>query len=546
MNFRNRTTLWLVFVVSIIMLWDNWQVYQGGDSLIFGSSVKKTAPATARQKRMEAREQALAEAKRAEELKLYGPSELIEVSTDLVKVKVDTRGGVIKYLELFNYRDATDKTRNRTLFDTNEPRTYLAQTGLIGGDFPNHKTGFMVKPGPRNTEQAKAVQLVLEGERNGVKLIKTFTLKRGDYAIDVKHEIINNSKETIKPSLYLQLLRDGEKPEGESKLTSTFTGPAVYTSKEKFEKIDFDEIEDSKTDHAKKADNGWFAMIQNHFVSAFIPAKKAEREIYTRLIDKGLYAVGNVLPLGKLAPGEKVVSESVLYAGPQDSLVMEELAVGLDLMKDYGLVTIVAKPLYNVLAKIHQYLGNWGWSIIALTVLIKLIFAPLSAYSYKSMANMKSVNPKIQEIRERYKGDKQQMNAAMMALYKTEKINPMGGCLPVVIQIPVFIALYWVLLASVEIVGAPWLGWITDLSIPDPYYILPLLMAGSMFIQQKMSPPPPDPLQAKIMMFVPVIFSVMFFFFPAGLVLYWVVNNVLSVGQQYYINKKYGGQPKKA
>ena len=215
-------------------------------------------------------------------------------------------------------------------------------------------------------------------------------------------------------------------------------------------------------------------------------------------------------------------------------------------MKDYGLVTIVAKPLYNVLAKIHQYLGNWGWSIIALTVLIKLIFAPLSAYSYKSMANMKSVNPKIQEIRERYKGDKQQMNAAMMALYKTEKINPMGGCLPVVIQIPVFIALYWVLLASVEIVGAPWLGWITDLSIPDPYYILPLLMAGSMFIQQKMSPPPPDPLQAKIMMFVPVIFSVMFFFFPAGLVLYWVVNNVLSVGQQYYINKKYGGQPKKA
>ena len=544
MNFRNRTTLWLVFTVSLIMLWDNWQVYKGGDSLFFGSSISKKAPETAREKRKAQREQVKADALKAEEIKLSGPSQLIEVTTDLVKAKVDTAGGVIKYLELFGYPDAADKTKNRVLFDTAEPRTYLGQTGLIGGDFPTHKTAYKIKPGPHDTKQEKEVQLVFEGERNGVKLIKSFTFKRDDYVIDVKHEIINNSKETIDPSLYLQIVRDGEDPEGESKLTSTYTGPAVYTDEDKFDKVDFDDIEDMNADHATKADNGWFAMLQNHFVSAFIPSENAKREIYTRMIDKNLFAVGNVLPLGKMAPGEKVVVDAKLYSGPQNAFVLEELAPGLELVKDYGWVTIIAKPVYAMLAKIHQYIGNWGWSIIALTVLLKLIFAPLSAYSYKSMANMKVVNPKIQALRDRYKDNKQEMNAAMMALYKEEKINPMGGCLPMVIQIPVFIALYWVLLSSVEIVGAPWLGWITDLSVPDPFYVLPLLMAGSMFLQQKMSPPPPDPMQAKIMMFVPVVFSVMFFFFPAGLVLYWVVNNVLSIAQQYYINQKYGGKIK--
>lgn len=545
MNFRNRTTLWLVFAIALIMLWDNWQVYSGEESLLFSSSTEKTATSSARGKRKEARAQVVAKAKDVAAKKLAATSELIEISTDLVKAKIDTAGGVLKYLELLQFQASGDSGTHKMLFSTKAPRIYLAQTGLIGGTFPNHKTGFIAKPGPRNTDQSDQVQLVLEAERGGVKLIKTFTFTRGDYIIDVKHEVINKSKKTIEPSLYLQLLRDGENPEGESKLTNTFTGPAIYTEADKFDKIDFDDIEESDTDHATKADNGWFAMLQHHYVSAFIPAENAEREIYSRLVDKNLFAIGNVLPLGKLEPGAKVTSEARLYAGPQNSLVLEETAVGLDLVKDYGWVTIVAKPLYALLAKIHSYLGNWGWSIIALTILIKLVFAPLSAYSYRSMANMKEVGPKIKALRDRYKDDKQQMNAAMMQLYKTEKINPMGGCLPVVIQIPVFIALYWVLLASVEIVNAPWIGWITDLSSPDPFYILPLLMAASMFAQQKMSPPPPDPMQAKIMMFVPVVFSVMFFFFPAGLVLYWVVNNVLSISQQAYINKRVAANKKK-
>lgn len=540
MNFRNRTTLWLVLLVALVMLWDNWKVFNGGTSLFFGSSAKQEQPQTARAKRKAERVQAVKDAQLEAEKK-NAPSKLIDISTDLVSAQIDVSGGVIKYLELLKYPDTKgdDPTRGTRIFDTVAPRTYMAQTGLIGGDFPNHKSAYVLKSGPLNTDNDQKIDVVFESVKNQVKLIKTFTFERGSYVIGVKHEVVNMGKTPIDPSVYLQLVRDGDTPEGESKLTHTFTGPAVYTDAEKFDKIDFDDVEEGDADHAHEATDGWFAMVQHHFVSAFVPADLIERKIYTRKVDENLYAVGNILPLGTLAPGEKVSTEARLFAGPQESFLLEKTAVGLDLVKDYGWVTIVAKPVYWLLAQIQKVISNWGWSIIALTVLIKLLFAPLSAASYRSMANMKECQPKIKDIRDRYKDDKQQMNAAVMALYKEEKINPLGGCLPVVIQIPVFIALYWVLLASVEIVNAPWIGWIVDLSVPDPYFILPILMAGSMFVQQRMSPPPPDPLQAKIMMAVPVVFSVMFFFFPSGLVLYWVVNNVLSVSQQWWINKRH-------
>jgi len=543
MNFRNRTTLWLVLAISLVMLWDNWNVYNGNNSYFFRSGSDATASASAPKKRVksdlpEASGKGLASAATQAGEKAV-TNEVVRITTDVMIVDIDTVGGVLTRLELLKHKDKVDPSKNTLLFDTNAPRTYLAQTGLIGGTFPNHKSNFVAKAGARNTDNANEIQLVLEADQGGVKLTKTLTFKRGEYVIGVKHDVKNNTGAPIEPQLYLQLLRDGEAPEGESKLVSTFTGPAVYTEAEKFQKIDFEKIEKGKQEHVLKADNGWTALVQHYFLSAFIPADKVEREIFTRMIDKNLYAVGTILPLGTLAPGASVTMDARLDSGPQESTVLEKTAPGLELVKDYGWVTIIAKPIFWLMQHIQDYVGNWGWTIILLTVLIKVLFIPLSAASYRSMAKMKDFTPRMKEITERYKEDKALKNKYMMELYKEEKINPLGGCLPVVIQIPVFLALYWVLLASVEIRNAPWLGWITDLAMPDPYYILPLLMAGSMYIQQKMSPPPADPTQAKVMMFMPLAFSVMFFFFPSGLVLYWIVNNVLSIAQQWWITKQH-------
>jgi YidC/Oxa1 family membrane protein insertase len=461
----------------------------------------------------------------------------VTITTDVLKAEIDSVGGELRHLELLKHKDAQDPTKNVVLFDHSAERTYLAQTGLIGGAFPNHRTPFTVQPGARSLDNGNEVKLVLTSEQGGVKLTKTYTFHRGDYLIDVKHDVTNASGAPVSPSLYVQLLRDGGALPGDSKFYSTFTGPAVYTDADKFQKLAFDKIGSGKDSHATKSDDGWIAMIQHYFVSAFVPPEKAPREIFTKKVDN-LYAVGNILPLGTIAPGATVSMDTKLYSGPQESETLIKVAPGLELVKDYGWLTIVAKPIFWLMVQIHTFLGNWGWTIIVLTIMIKLLFFPLSAASYRSMAKMKLVTPKMTAIRERHKGDPQKMNQAMMELYKTEKINPLGGCLPIVVQIPVFIALYWVLLASVEMRNAPWLGWIHDLASPDPFYILPVLMAVSMFIQTKLNPTPPDPVQAKVMMFMPIIFSVMFFFFPAGLVLYWVVNNILSITQQWFITRK--------
>jgi YidC/Oxa1 family membrane protein insertase len=549
-----RTILWVVFSISLLLLWDNWMRATGKPSMFFPNATQQQAKPAATGAAASARAdvpQAAAASPAAtgaavppavpgEAKPVKG--ELVTITTDVVKADIDTYGGELKHLELLKHRDAIDSSKNMVLFDDSANRTYLAQTGLIGSSdgaaFPNHKSSFVAKPGPRSLDGANEIQLVLESEQGGVKLTKTYTFKRGDYAIGIKHDVTNISGAPVTPSLYLQLLRDGNKPEGESKFYSTFTGPAVYTDAEKFQKLAFDKIEKGTEEHAKKADNGWVAIVQHYFVSAFLPQDKKEREIFTKKVDTNLYAVGVIEPLGTIVPGATVTSKAILYSGPQESAVLDNIAPGLELVKDYGRLTIVAKPIFWLMTQIHKILGNWGWTIIVLTVMIKLAFFPLSAASYRSMAKMKTVTPKMQSIRERFKSDPQKMNQAMMELYKTEKINPLGGCLPIVVQIPVFIALYWVLLASVEMRNAPWLGWIHNLAAPDPYYILPVIMAVSMFIQTKLNPTPPDPMQAKVMMFMPILFSVMFFFFPSGLVLYWVVNNVLSITQQWVITKK--------
>jgi len=400
-------------------------------------------------------------------------------------------------------------------------------------------------PGPRELQAgADTLELKLESPPvNGVALRKTYTLKRGDYRIGVKHEIVNTSDKTLTPQLYLQLVRDGNAPAGESSFYFTFTGPAVYTEAKKFEKIDFKDIEKGKASHQTGASDGWIAMVQHYFASAWLIAAGTRDYVTSRLGDNQ-YAVAMMVKLGSLAPNTTLVHEATLFAGPQEEKKLEAMAPGLDLVKDYGYFTILAKPLFWLLDHLHQLLKNWGWSIVALVVLLKIAFYWLNAAAYRSMAKMKAINPKVMEMRERLKDKPQQMQQEMMRIYREEKVNPLGGCLPIVVQIPFFIALYWVLLSSVEMRNAPWIGWIADLSAKDPYYILPLLMTGSTMFQTWLNPTPPDPVQAKMMWIMPLVFSVMFFVFPAGLVLYWLTNNILSIAQQWFINRQLGVAPK--
>jgi YidC/Oxa1 family membrane protein insertase len=559
MDINKRTILWIVFAVSLVILWNNWQVSTGRPSM-FAPAPAQTAKAPEAKKSDVPAASATA-ATGAAALPGAGAtaaaepfkSERITVTTDVFRVDIDTLGGTIKRLELLKFKDGVDATKNQVLFDVDGAtgKTYLAETGLVGAPgLPNHQTGFVAKPGPRMLNDANQVQLVLEAEQGGVKLTKTFTFKRGDYVIDVRHDVANVGTVPVKPELYMQLIHDGNKPAGDSYFNSSYTGPTLYTEADKYHKLKFETLEKEaqesiKTgkpavqDHPTKADNGWVAISQHFFVSALVPQDKLKRDIFTKKVDTNQYAIGTIQPLGTLAPGATVSNEAKLYSGPQESKLLEKVTPGLDLVKDYGWLTIIAKPIFWVMDHIHQVLGNWGWTIIAFTILIKLAFFPLSAAGYRSMAKVKLVTPKMQAIRERYKGDPAKMNQATMELYKTEKINPLGGCLPILVQMPVFIALYWVLQASVEIRGAPWIGWITNLAAPDPWYILPVLYAISMYITTKLNPAPADPMQAKMMLFMPLAFSVMFFFFPSGLVLYWVVNNVLSIGQQYVISKKF-------
>ena len=552
MDINKRTILWIVFSVSLVLLWNNWMVANGGQSMfstspppaqVASAPVAGTpaagvpsAPAIAGAAAVPGAVAAPAAVK----------TEVITITTDVFKVDIDTAGGVIKRLELLKFRDKVDQSKNQVLMDANPKGVYVAQTGLVDNAsaqaLVNHTTPFTARPGVRTLDGANDITLVLDAENNGVKLTKTYTFKRGDYVIGMRHDVTNVGTAPVSPSLYLQLQHHGNKPEGESYFTSSYTGPTLYTPETKYEKLQFSDIEKhGKAEHATRSNDGWIAISQHYFVTAFLPPAGKPREIETRKdpATPNLYAIATKLPLGVIAPGATVGTDVRLYSGPQDENKLEQIAPGLELVKDYGKLTIIAKPIFWVMDKLHNVIGNWGWTIIAFTILIKLLFFPLSAAGYKSMARIKVVTPKMQAIREKYKGDPAKMNQATMELYKTEKINPLGGCLPIVVQMPVFIALYWVLQASAEMRGAPWVGWIHDLTAPDPFYVLPVLYAISMFITTKLNPPPADPVQAKMMLFMPLAFSVMFVFFPSGLVLYWVVNNILSIAQQYAITKKY-------
>jgi len=556
MNDIRRTILWVIFAFSLVMLWDQWQVYNGHKATFFPSAsnvaARASAPASAAASATPPAASATAvPAATSTSAPPSGapaaaalPRERIEVQTDVLKLVFDTEGGAIVKSEFLKYDETGQTNQPFVLLDTSANRVYQAQSGLIGGPFPTHKTPMKFSGERSLADGANELVLRFESpEQGGVRLIKTYTLKRGAYVIDVRHEVVNQSGQAINPQLYVQLVRDGNKPPGESSFYSTFTGPAFYSDAKKFQKVEFSDIEKNKAEFVTSSPDGWVAMVQHYFASAWLLPDGKPRENFARKIDQNLYAAGMITPIGAIAPGATAAVDARLFIGPQEEKVLESIAPGLELVKDYGFFTILSKPLYWLLDKLHGFIGNWGWSIVALVVLLKIAFYWFNAKAYQSMAKMKAINPKVMDMRERYKDNPQQMQQEMMRIYREEKVNPMGGCLPILIQIPVFIALYWVLLSSVEMRGAPWILWIKDLSVRDPYFILPIVMTLTTLLQTALNPLPPDPMQAKLMWFMPLIFSVMFFFFPAGLVLYWITNNILTIAQQWVINTRMGVPP---
>lgn len=567
MNDIRRTILWVIFGFSMVLLWDQWQLFNGQKATFFPSPAPATAvapgakPADAAAvpggqpgtNAVPAPVQASGAAPAAPgALPATTPSatkERLVVTTDVLSLTFDTEGGTVVHSSFLKHMDMTDKASGFVLLDQSAARVYVAQSGLIagatGGSFPTHKTLMTAVPGERQLKDGQdTLEVKFESpDVGGVKLVKTYTLKRGVYDIAVRHDVVNTGGSAVSPQLYLQLVRDGNKPPGESSFYSTFTGPALYTEAKKYQKVEFSDIEKNKVDVEKQASNGYVAMVQHYFASAWMLADGVQRDIFLRKVDTNLYAVGMITSLDTIAPGTTKSIDAKFFVGPQVEKQLEAIAPGLELVKDYGWLTILAKPLYWLLDKLHSFLQNWGWAIVALVLLLKIAFYWLNAKAYASMAKMKAVNPKIMEMRERLKDKPQEMQLAMMKIYKEEKVNPMGGCFPIMIQIPVFIALYWVLLSSVEMRNAPWILWIKDLSSPDPYFLLPIIMTLTTMLQTALNPTPPDPMQAKLMWFMPLIFSVMFFFFPAGLVLYWITNNILSIAQQWVINTRMGVPP---
>lgn len=546
-----RTVLWMIFSFSLLLLWNNWQIHNGKPSLFGGptpaaSTNANGTPATANNATPSV-PNAPATPGAITPSAVPGAatpaptrSEEIVITTDVLRLTFDTLGAQLVRAELLKYPATGQPDKPTVLLDRAAGLNYVAQTGVVGAangqGFPTHQTPFRIVSTDRQLT-GDNLDVTFEAESGGVKVTKTFTLHRGRYDIDVRHDLANVGAAPVTPALYLQLERDGNDPADTSSFYHTFTGMAVYSEQDKFQKMTFADIEKKKANYIKQTDNGWIAVVQHYFATAWVPPQGKPRSNEVLEVQKNLYAARTIEAVGEIAPGAAARVDSHLWVGPQDQKAMAALAPGLELVVDYGWLTIIAKPLFTLMTWLHSILGNWGWTIVALTVLIKALFYPLAAASYRSMARMKQVAPRLQALKEKYGDDKQKLNAAMMEMYRTEKINPLGGCLPMVVQIPVFISLYWVLLASVEMRGAPWILWVHDLSIRDPFFILPAIMMATMFLQIKLNPTPPDPIQAKVMMIMPLVFGGMMFFFPAGLVLYWCVNNTLSIAQQWSITR---------
>ena len=468
----------------------------------------------------------------------------ITVVTDLLMASIDTLGGDLRDLDLLRYpvAQATPDKPFRLMSEAGE-EIFIAQSGLIGreGEYPNHKTLYSAEASRYTLAEGQTELRVPLSWRapNGVRYTKTYVFHRNSYVVDTEFAVSNNTSREWSGYAYGQFQRAHVDQNNFLTAVPSYTGGAIYTPANNYEKISFSDMTDKPL--RRESEGGWVAMLQHYFVGSWLLAPKERNQLYSDVLGGNRYVIGykNVTPT-TIAPGQSGQLRLSLYAGPKEHVLLKQQPEGMDLTVDYGWLTVIAAPIFWLLNAIHGLVGNWGWAIILLTILIKAVFFPLSAASYKSMAHMRKMQPKMAALKERYGDDRQKLNQAMMELYKTEKINPLGGCLPILVQIPVFIALYWVLLESVEMRQAPWILWLKDLSAQDPYYILPLIMGVSMYVQQKLNPQPLDPIQKKVFMVMPFMFTAMFLFFPAGLVLYWTVNNVLSIAQQWQINRTLG------
>jgi YidC/Oxa1 family membrane protein insertase len=463
----------------------------------------------------------------------------IHIKTDVLDVIISTEGGSIIQADLLTYPVSLEE-KDRPVRVLDRSKAYAAQSGLIStaADLaPNHYAQFS---SPQSNYQlsdgsAELVVPLIWTNGNGITVTKRYTFKRGSFLIAVDQEVDNQSGTVWKGNNYQQLTHSPKSKNSGIMGVQAYVGAAYYNKK--YEKVSFSDMEDEKLSNVIQG--GWAAMLEHYFVSAWIPPKEQKNTYYTNYIQKNnRYIIGVKSPQQQIATGTKGVFSNKFYVGPKNQAELEKISHGLDLTVDYGVFSFVSKPLFWIMQSIHNVVGNWGWTIILVTLLIKIVFFYPSAISYRSMAKMKKLAPKIKELNDRFKGDPQAKQKATMDFYRKEKINPLGGCLPMLIQMPVFMGLYWVLIESVELRQAPWLAWYQDLSVLDPYYVLPLIFGASMFLQQKLNPPQMDPMQQKIFAFLPIVFTVMFLFFPAGLVLYWVVNNILSIAQQWFITRQ--------
>jgi len=482
------------------------------------------------------------------------PGQKISVSTDTLRAEIDTQGGDLKVLDLLNYPVDKDEPDQPVRLLNGEPaELFVSQSGLLGKEesAPNHYSSWTAAATEYRLADGQdelRVALTWTGS-TGVAVTKTYVFHRGSYVVALEHRVNNRSAAPWRGQQYTQLQRK-EPVKKVSSVFSTssadraFVGGVIYTPDEKYQKIKFNEMEEKNL--ARKGKDSWVAMIQHYFVAAWLPQPGEENSFYTKSLGDHLFVIGAMSPAQEVAAGAEAVFQSRMFAGPKLQRVLEATAPGLELTVDYGNLTFIAKPVFWLMEQFQRIFKNWGVAIILGTVVIKLLFYKLSESSYRSMANMRKLQPKLKELKERYGEDKQQFNVAMMDLYRKEKVNPLGGCLPILVQIPVFISLYWVLVESVEMRQASFALWLNDLSSMDPYFVLPAIMGVSMYVQQKLNPAPADPLQAKIMQWFPVMFTFMFAFFPSGLVLYWVVNNILSIVQQWVITRQIEGKAKTA
>jgi YidC/Oxa1 family membrane protein insertase len=542
-----RLILLFIFSFSLLMLWTEWEKQSrpqpaapAAQSQGVPAPQAQSVPAPAKPG---AAAQAQPPAGAVPSADTAAKGETVRVTTDLMVADIDTLGGTLRRLELLRHRSTKDPSANLVLLGPEHH--YEAQSGLAGEGGPNHRTVWRAEPGERTLgagKDAVEVRLTAAG-KDGLEVQKVYTFRRNSYVVDVALELRNTGAAPVTAYAYFQLTHDGKPETNTNSVAATFgaqsfTGFGVYTDEQKYQKVHPSDLDKGEHDHVKQADNGWLAFVQHYFVSAWLPPKGTPRDFVTEKRPDGTYAARVMIPVS-VASGATARVQAPLYSGPQEQERLQAAAPGLDLVVDYGFLAIIAWPLFWLLGKYHALTGNWGVAIILLTVTIKLVFFPLSAASYRSMAKMKLVTPRLTKIREMYAHDRQKMNQAMMELYRTEKINPLGGCFPILVQIPVFIALYWVLLAAIELRHAPFILWIEDLSALDPYFVLPILMTVTMVLQTKMNPVPPDPVQAQVMKYMPYVFSIFFFFFPAGLVLYWLVNNILSILQQWQIQRMF-------